>query len=633
MVLVMVVGVGTVFGGSEPAVGLSDAEIAIRFQARRQEVVADSVAGIVEGDTTKGGHYNVAACLMTDQKREAAQARLAEILKAKPGGDMFWMFPMVSVMMAGDRNLDAANRAKIDEQWRTYWPSRGDTENHWVLYYSSLYLASQRHPDAGRDQWFNGESSAENMAEAKSYLLHWMEITTAHGQGEYDSPNYLEEYAVGLGLLAGWAHDAELRQRARMMLDYIFYDFAVETLDGFYGGAHSRVYPKQIVVPEATPSKALAWFLWGFGERRPNGVMQVLALSGYTPPPILERIARDRANPYVERELKRTRWRLRNAGPGSFLIDDRRTVPVYKYSYVDRDFILGSSQGGLLQPIQQQTWSLVWRPEHPDHPDPTASNTFFGVQPYSSGFEGTMYFAGDWDTLTNLIIRSKTDYDTPDKLPSGSPYEQVFQQGSALVALYDIASGTRFPHVTMFFSRDLTHVEEDASGWIFAQGGPAYIAYRPFAAGEWKLSDWTDYMKTKGKLAAPDFDQWGLGHRVYVSGALKNGYAIQVAPARNFASFDAFKSAVRSLALKFSVANVPEATFTALDGSVIHARYGGVPEVNGRQVDFSRWPLFESPFGHATRGSHQLEIAHDRERLKLDFSRGARIESSEGAHP
>lgn len=611
---------------ADSAVSLSDADIAFRFQQRRQAVLAESIAAVVPGDLTKGSHYDVAACLQSGQKREAALARLAKILEAKPDGNMFWMFPIMTVMLAGEPGLDAATRAKLDEQWRTYWPSRGDTENHWVLYYSTLYLAAQRHPTAGREQWFNGQSSAENMAEARSYLEHWMDITTSYGQGEYDSPNYLEEYAIGLALLAGWVEDGAFRNKARMMLDYVLYDFAAESLEGYYGGAHSRVYPKQIVVPGSTPSKAMSWLLWGFHERQANGTVQIMALSGYTPPPILERIARDRARPYVERELKRTRWRLRNAGPDSFVIGDRRTVPVYKYTYVDRDFVLGASQGGLLQPIQQQTWSLVWRE---NLPLATGSNTFFGVQPHSSPDEGTMYFAGDWDTLTNFIIRSKTDYDTPDKLPSGSPFEQVFQHGTALIALYDMPADARFPLVTMFFSRDLKRTEEDSSGWIFAQGGPVYIAYRPFAAGEWKPSDWTGLMASGGGgWLGTDFATWGPGHRCYVSGALKNGYVVQVAPARDFASFDAFKAAVRALPLKFSVSGTPEATFTALDGSVLHARYGAGPRVNGRAIDFEHWPLFEGPFGHAARGSRELDIVYRNERLHLDFGANIRTESA-----
>ena len=628
--MVFVAGSAGVWGGETRPAG-SDAEISRGFQARQAAVIAASVAAIDPTNPTKGGYYDVAACLQRGEKREAALARLAKITAPTPTDNMFWMFPMVTVMMAGEQGLDQPARDRIAELWRTYWPSRGDTENHWVLYYSSLYLAAQSRPDAGPGEWFNGRSSAENMAEARGYLEHWIDVTTSYGQGEYDSPNYIEEYAIGLSLISCWAKDECFRHKAHMLLDYILYDYAVETLDGYYGGAHSRVYPRQIVVPGQTPAKAMGWLFFGLGEPVLTGTVQLLALSGYTPPPILERVARDRTQPYVERELKRTRWRLRHAGPQSFVIGDRRTIPVYKYSYVDPDFILGSTQGGLLQPIQQQTWSLIWRT---DLPVSRAANTFFGVQPYSSPLEGTMYFGGDWDTVTNLIARSKADYDTPDKLPSGSPFEQVCQHGSALIALYDIPAGTRFPLVTVFFSRDLTHVDEDASGWIFAQGGPAYIAYRPFAAGEWKPNDWTGLLRRgAGGFISTGFDQWGEGHRCYVSPALRNGYVVQVAPARKYASYDAFKAAVRALPLKFSTAAAPEATFTALDGHVLRARYGATPTVDGTPVDFTHWPLFESPFGHAMRGSRQLEITHGPARLLLDFARNTRTESVYNVQP
>ena len=272
---------------------------------------------------------------------------------------------------------------------------------------------------------------------------------------------------------------------------------------------------------------------------------------------------------------------------------------------MDHDFVLGSSQGGLLQPIQQQTWSLIWRTDK----GLQSANTFFGTQPYSSPLEGTMFFGGDWDTVTDLIARSKADYDSPDKLPGGSPHEQICQHGAALIALYDLPAGNRFPHITTFFSRDLTNTTEDASGWIFAQGGPVYIAYRPFAAGEWKPNDWTGLLRNGGGgFISTGFSEWGVGHRCYVSGALRNGYVVQVAPVRAFASFARFQQAVRALPLTFSTAAAPEATFTALDGTVLHARYGDAPTVNGAPVDFAHWPLFDSPFGHATRGSQRLEI-------------------------
>ena len=620
---------------------LTDADITQRFHDRR-EAILNAAAATIVADPSKGGSLlDVAVALYRDKNRPAALARLAKINEPTPTAAMFWMYPMAAAMVTGHGKIDAANWARIQELWRTYWPTRGDTENHWVLYYSSLYLAAQTCPGAGPEKWFNGKSSDENMREARSYLEHWMGITVSHGQGEYDSPSYIQEYVIPLGLLAGWTHDDAFRLKARMMLDYILYDYAVETVDGWYGGAHSRVYPKQIITQGRAPIEAIGWLLFGFGDNVADPAASILAMSGYQPPPILERVARARDRPYVERELKRTRWRERNAGSDSYLIYDRRTAPVYKYSYVDHDFVLGSSQGGLLQPIQQQTWSLIWRT---DKKRLEAANTFFGLQPYSSPYEGTMYFGNDWDTATDLIIRSKADYDSEDKLPGGSPYEQVFQRGTALIALYDMPAGNRFPHITTLFTRDLTQTVEDPSGWIFAQGGPVYIAYRPLAPGVWKPNDWTGLLRNGagGAFLSGDFNIWGTGHRCYVSDALHNGYVVQVAPVRDFKTYGDFQQAVRALPLTLATDPAPEVTFTALDGRVLHARYGATPSVDGQPVDFAHWPLFDSPFAHEVRESQRLEIHHGDRSYLLDFKKSliqetvtpaAEAASSKPAHP
>lgn len=613
-------------------VSLKSADITRRYIERRDTVLSTAI-GTVDPDAKplpKGSLLAIAACLQRGEKVDAALARLAQLNEPMPTANMFWAYPMATVMAAESGRLDEVSWKRIQELWKIYWPNRGDTENHWAMSYASRYIVAQLWPDAGPEKWFNGKSSAENLEEARAYLEHWMWVTTSYGQGEYDSPSYIQEYIVPMALLAGWVEDPELRLKAKMMLDYLIYDFAVENVDGYYGGAHSRVYPKQIVAPGNTPGVNISWLLFGYGEQRPDVANTLLALSGYIPPPILERVARDRDEPYVERELKRTRWRMRNAGPLSFTVKDKRTIPVYKYSYVDRDFVLGSSQGGLLQPIQQQTWSVDWRT---DKPTLKAANTFFAVQPYSNPFEGTMFFGEHWDIVTDIFARSKADYDSEDKLPSGSPYEQIFQHGTALIALYDMPAGNRFPHITTFFSRDLENTMEDASGWIFTQGGPIYIAYRPFAPGVWKKNDWTGLLAGgAGGWVSTGANQWGVGHKCLVSDALKNGYVVQVAPTREFESFEAFKTAVRALPISFSTDDVPEATFTALDGTELQARYGDTPTVNGEPIDYASWPLFDSPFAYEEKGSQRLEIRQGGERYLLDFTRPSIQETVDSVH-
>jgi hypothetical protein len=593
----------------------TESERVLAYQERCQEVVDFVVNQTDPQNPDRGGLFDIAVNLAAGTHLDWARARLRAV-NDPPSGNMFWMHPMVFVMYAGQDNLTPEDWDFICELWRTYFPYRGDTENHWLMYYASLYLACQMFPDSGPEAWYNGKSAAENMAEAEDYIRDWINITTAYGQGEYDSPNYIEEYIRPLALLYGWARDAEMRKLSGMMLDYVILDFAVENLGGLYGGAHSRLYPRYVLQPALTAATRHAWLLFGQGNFQNNAGNMILALSGYVPPAILHRVALDREEPYVQRELKRTRWRIRNAGPEAFEVDGRMTTPVYKYTYMHPDFVLGSSQGGLLQPIQQQTWSLIWR-----EADPAGkSNTMFGIQPYSNPFEGTMYFGADWDTVTDLIARSKVDYDSPDKLEGGSPYEQVFQHRSTLVALYDIAEGTRFPHISTLFSRDLEDRIEDASGWIFAKGGPVYIAYRPFQPGEWKPVDWTGLLKGgAGGWFSTNFEELSRGSEMYVSAYLKNGYVVEVAPVSEFASYQEFKDAIRSLPIEIRTDPVPAVTFTALDGTRLEAAYGSAPRIDGKPVDYSEWPLFEGPFSQAERESHQLEIRHDTESLMLDF--------------
>ncbi len=624
MPLAVLLGVLVLTPGAALGFAETDADLIDAYRARAAHVIDRTIAETDPTDLESGNLYTIAANLHRGANVDWARDRLVAI-NDPPRGDMFWMVPMVLVMHAGRDHWNEEDWRFIRNLWRSYFPYRGDTENHWVMYYVSLYLASEWFPDAGPEAWYNGKSSQENMAGARSYILDWVRVTTSYGQGEYDSPKYIEEFVRPMALLAGWARDPELRQIGGMMLDYLLLDYAAENLNGLYGGAHSRVYPRDTLQPASTAAAALGWFLFNQGDAQIRGTLILLAMSGYVPPPILHRIAHDRGEPYVHRELKRTRWRLRNAGPDAFEVDGRSTVPVYKYSYVHPDYILGSSQGGLLQPIQQRTWSLIWREEDPSG----VSNTMFGLHPYSSPFEGTMYFPADWDTVTDLIARSKADYDSPDKLASGSPYEEVFQHKSALIALYDIPQGTRFPLIHTLFSRDLRHrVIDDESGWIFARGGPVYIAYRPLAEGDWKPVDWTGLMHGgAGGWFSAGFEEYARGSESFVSRSLKNGYIVQVAPVAGFESYGDFREAIRALPLEYSLEPEPAVAFTCLDGYELEARHGSVPAVDGVPLDYDAWPLFDGPFARAGRESRSLEIRHGRERYFLDFVDN-RVESS-----
>jgi hypothetical protein len=542
-------------------------------------------------DPARLGYMAIAAKLWLHEDVKPASQQLEQLLASGPSGDMFWMFQVIPIAYLDRGQLPESSRKALRRAWKTYMPYRGDTENHWLLYYICLYLAAQMWPDESGEQWFTGKSSEENLRESKEWIESWVRLTTTRGQGEYDSPHYMGVYMLPMSYLAAWAEDPAMKKRATMMLDYLIADYAAENLDGIYVGAHSRVYDRQAVEKWANISSDFGWVLFGLG--RPMSPVTdsftaaYLLASAYEPPEILRHIATDRSQPYTHYERKRTRHRWR--------FYDEQDGQVYKTTYVRREYAVGSDQGGILQPIQQHSWDVTWAV-----PDPRGvQNTLFTLHPYSSIRELQTFFTMAPDSAVDAVVRSKKSYDSPDKLVGGSPYEKIFQDQDSVIVLYDIPGGTRFPHVNGFFSKDLTALAEDASGWIFARGGDALIACRPLQPYVWKPIE-------------------GGGKRMF-SPYLKNGMVVQVAAASEYADMDAFRRAILALPLEMKIEPVPEVRFRSLRGRTMEFTYGQTPRVDGRALDYAHWPLFGGPFVEAGVDSERLVLKYGNMRRTLDF--------------
>jgi hypothetical protein len=543
-------------------------------------------------DLSSAGYATIAAKLWMREDAAWCSQRLLQLLEAGPSGDMFWMFPVTAIAHLDRGQLSERARRSLRRAWKTYMPYRGDTENHWLLYYSCLYLMAQLYPNEGSETWYTGKSSEANMEEARQWIESWIRLTTTRGQGEYDSPHYMGVYLIPMSYLAAWSKNPEMRQRAAMMLDYLIADYAAENLDGVFVGSHSRVYDQQLLEPSNGVAPDFGWLWFGLGRplNPPAGyAFYYLMASAYQPPEILRRIATDRSQPYTHYERKRTRNRWR--------FHDELHGPVYKTTYVRREYAVSSDQGGVLQPIQQHSWDVTW----------TATdlrgvqNTLFSLNPHSSTQELQTYFVFPADSAVETVVRSKVTYDSPDKLLGGSPYEKIFQDQDTIIALYDIPDGARFPHVNGFFSKDLVDVREDASGWIFARGGDALIACRPLQPYVWKPLQ--------------------NGGRRLFSPYRKNGMVVQVAAASEYRDMDAFRAAILALPFSMELNPTPSVRFRSLRGKALEFTYGGTPKVDGRPLDYAGWPLFGGPFLEAAVDSQKLTIKYKSMRRTLDFTK------------
>ncbi len=574
------------------------------YDARIAEVLSWRAGLVKTADGPSADLAAVAAKLALRQDPEWCSQSVIAAMK-EPGSGPFWMFPTTCIAYLGRDQLSPEARRSIREAWRTTMQLRGDTENHWAMYYVSLYLMAELYPDEPAESWYSGKSSAENLAEAREYLVHWMDLATTVGQGEFHCSHYIGEYAIPLGMLAAWAHDPAMRQRGRMMLDWLFADYFVSTLNGVMSGANARTDDTSVIERWNALSSFFSWMM--LGNTAPTasyggwgGYFATVAPT-YELPEVIYRIGVDRNEDYLQLALKRSRRRWRNS--------DVLMMPIYRTQYVRQDYAVGSYQGGLADPIQTHVWDVTWAV-----PDPRGvHNTIFSVHPISSSFDMQTYFTELPDQMIKGVAKEgKPSYDLPDKLLGGSRFEQVFQHLDTVIALYDIPPGTRFPHINGFFSKDLVNVSEDASGWIFARGGDTYLAYRPLAPYTWEPL-------TKFKSGWSE-ERVATGDRRLVSPHLKNGTIVQAASVREFPSFDAFKAAIRALSLHFSLEPVPTVHFRSLRGATIHCVYGQVPQLDGQAVDYSRWKLFEGPYLNAEKGSRRLTLTHGPLERVLDFN-------------
>ena len=375
----------------------------------------------------------IAARLKLGIRTNEALRQLDTLLK-KEYGDMFWMYGCAGLYFSTRDHLPAAYKKKIKECWKKFTPYRGDTENHWLMYYASLFLMSQEWNQPAAE-WFLGKSSKEIHAEAKAYLNFWINRTVMFGQIEFDSPRYLYYFITPLILLSEYSKDAEMKTRSKMILEFLLADYAANYLYGNFCGAHSRVSNEQAFDTRTSEASSYGEYFFEDSVKHLLPDIAFAALSSFTIPNIIRVIATDRTEPYGEHEIKRSRNALR--------FDSVLNRNVYKYTFMTKDYSLGSIQGGLIQPIQQRSWSLTMNSNH-------VNNIIFGLHPYVSEKELGMFFPEEPSFMLEKIEGVKNGYTSENKCVGGSPYETICQFKNQILCSYDIPPDAKYQHVDIY---------------------------------------------------------------------------------------------------------------------------------------------------------------------------------------
>jgi hypothetical protein len=521
----------------------------------------------------------------------AAAYRQLDTLLSRANGDMFWMYGCAGLYYVTQDVLRPSYKARIRYAWKHFTPYRGDTENHFLMYYGSLLLMSQAWPDLPDTDWFMGKSSKEIYAESKEYLDHWMDETVRYGQEEWDSPRYGYYYITPLALLAEYTKDQRMKHRFEMMLEYELASYAADYLNGSYCGAHSRVGDDAAIDPRKAEITAYGKYFFEDSVSHLLPDVAFAAMTHFTCPKIIRQIATDRSEPYEQFSIKRGRQMIRymdNWSASDSSHDYTYHAPVYKYDYMTKDYCLGSMQGGIVQPIQQQSWSLVFNSDKPH-------NIITGLNPYVSATELGMFFPEYPSFMLERIEQVKKGYTDSNKWVGGSPYESIYQDKNVLVALYDLPDSVKYHHVDLFIPwgaqpLDTTRIGDSNTIYV-----PNWTTYK-FDSTRIAIYPLSDYREFK--------EQHGV--RLRMAGT-HTGYVIYCNSARDIDAFHFIDKLIRCDLVR--------------DSKRIYSK-----KDNGKTINISlnlkrndSW-LFHSPFLDSKKDSGILTMRYKYKKRILNFN-------------
>jgi hypothetical protein len=353
-----------------------------------------------------------------------------------------------------------------------------------------------------------------------------------------------------------------------------------------------------MINPLSAPATMWAWLFFGEPRFEPwaevryrprhRGSWEAAlgALSTYRVPPVVYAIATDRSKPYVHTETKRVRNVIR--------FGEVRNPPVYKYTYMTADFVVGSLQGGILQPIQQHTWDVTFLSSKPN-------NTIFTLHPFASGRELAMFFPEEQQFLAGEVDRYHKVYTSPDKWNSSSPYEQVYQHKGSLIVLYDIPPGTVQQHTDGFFPKNLDERIVDPSGWIFCRSGKTMVGLYPTVAGTW-IEEAVNF-----RLRTPPG---------------RSGFVVEVAGGSE--GWAEFQASLKKRTPRVTMgAKTPSVRFVTADGKTMEFRWDGTRTLDGKPHSFAGYGLYHGPFVNGEVGTGIITLTAAGKTRVLDFIRGA----------
>jgi hypothetical protein len=178
----------------------------------------------------------------------------------------------------------------------------------------------------------------------------------------------------------------------------------------------------------------------------------------------------------------------------------------------------------------------------------------------------------------------------------------MMQHESAVLILYRIPPEDRTPYVNLYLPKGMIWVEQE--GWVLGDADGFYVGIRPIGPYRW-MEIWEENL-VEGWLLRVE------GHEV--------GLVLEAEEAEAAGAFANFCEEMTAPRLDLSGWPEPgRVRFESIRGHELEITCDGPHRVDGAEIDYASWPLYEAPGVEAPLGAGRVVFSRGEEHLELDF--------------
>ena len=435
----------------------------------------------------------------------------------------------------------------------------------------------------------DGLNSVQIMDATKNRLLGYFKDIVLHNTDEYGAPTYLGIDLSAMKMLADFAKDSEVKLQAGLTLDSMMLNLACAWNKGYYvtPASRSKYYGTTMTGPDGLDATgAIGWMFFG-GLRpvlakymNPPGSFWMCVKKDYECPEPIVKIAQERHKPFVHQ--------------GSVRENIRYTI------FHQPEYSLASE------------WEFLSGPTH-GHYKESRRNMLKWVSPKSHS------------TFAPMQDNARRPYLLKEKVPNAfgygeNPFSQSLQWEGTLIGISAVPENYPYWKSYAPFTRKGSIVQRMEKGeWVFCHGGTVLFAFRYLKPSYWKKFQ-----------AKENCDVFASDDRI-------NGWILETSPLQQFSSgnttneLEKFadqilsKSKLDSSGLEKSQ---PQVSYRNSHGcwlSIVYRPHGQAyvdqHKVDGRVVQYTKFPLLGNPWVQQELGSDKLSLRIHGQSLDYDFSK------------